>query len=149
MAVETLTIISYLVVLGLFASILLPEKTHYTVTGFILIALGVLPLLFSKGLLPFDPNQFPVVNFAVYFVTVLAGKDLFRAGFEEDQNKLRWPTMLLGIFLILFTSVPTLHKMEVIGWDFPVWPQMIDNVIYMVAGVFLIISAFTLLHEYK
>lgn len=142
---EVAQLISYIVVLLLFASLLLPKKTHYTVSGGTMFLVGLLPILTNNGIIDFDINNFPVINFVIYFLVMLAGKDLFRAGWEEEGSNLRWPSIGLGLFLIIFMSIPTLHKMEIIGWKLPEYHYLIDSAIYISSGVFLIIGVFTLL----
>lgn len=146
MAEILITILSIILVILLFLSILLPKKIHYILSGVTLLVLGVLPVLHDHGIIGVDINQFPIANFVIYFLVVNAGKELFKEGFEE-QSKLKYPTMFLGVFLIIFTTIPTLNKLGVTEFVMPAYPKIIDSVLYIVCGVFLIVGAFTLLRD--
>ena len=148
MAAElVMSIISIVVVIGLFALMILSKRLHYAAGALLLLAVGILNLLFEFQVIDFDINQFPVVHFAVYFMIILAGKDLLKAGVKEEQPWLKWPSISLGIILIIMTTIPTLYKFKVISFTFPEYSPIIDSVIYSISGAFLLIAVFTLLGE--
>jgi hypothetical protein len=138
-------IISVVVVIGMFALMVISKKLHYIVGGLVLIGVGIITLLFEMGRIDIDLGEFPIVNFAVYFMIVFAGKDLLKEGFKEKDSPLKWPSIILAIVLIVITTLPTLKKMKVIDWALPEYPPLIDAIIYMVSGVFLLIGLFTIL----
>ena len=75
---------------------------------------------------------------------VFAGKDLFKEAFKEKDSKLKWPSFGLGILLLASVTIPQLHKAEIIDFWFA-YPPFVDYALYILAGVFLIVGAFTLL----
>lgn len=126
-------------------TMLINKKLHYFTSGLTLITIGVLPILHNAGIMEFDLGQFPILNFVVYFLVVLAGKDLLKEGFKEKSSSMKIPSIVLGAFLIIMNTIPTLNTFEVIEWTLPAYPPIIDHIIYIVSGIFLIIGIFTIL----
>ena len=140
--VDIVTTVTLVVLLLL---LVLPKKVHYTMSGIILIFLGLLPFLYEYQYITFDYTQYPVLDFVIYFIFVIAGKDLFKEGIEEDKsNFLKYPSIVLGLFLIVFTSIPKLYKLHVIPFTLPEYPFILDSILYIVCGVFLLIGVVTL-----
>ncbi|MBU0615813.1 MAG: hypothetical protein KJ601_07005 [Nanoarchaeota archaeon] len=135
---------SVVVVILIFATLLLSKKLHYFVAGLTLIAIGSLGYMYENGMTTFNIDSLPVLNFAAYFFVLFAGKDLLIEGFKEKENPMKWPSLILAIVLILFTTVNTLHKMSVIDIYLD-YPPIVSHVIYIISGLFLIIGIFTLL----
>ena len=138
-------VVSVVLVILLLASMIFSKKLHYFLGGVILVAVGVVTILFEGGFMSLDVTKFPIVNFAVYFMIVFAGKDLLKEGIKEQASVLKWPSIILGILLVVMTTLPTLKKTKVIDWALPKYPAVIDGGIYVVAGILLIIGVFTLL----
>ena len=138
-------IVSVVIVLIMFAAMIFSKRLHYFIGGVILIAVGVVTILFEVGVLKIDLTKFAIVNFAVYSMIVFAGKDLIKEGFKENESVLKWPSIIMGFLLIAMTTLPTLTKLKVIDWALPKYPPVIDAGIYITAGVLLIIGVFTLL----
>jgi len=120
------------------------KKIHYFFSGSTLIALGILPILYDMEVIGLDITLYPIFNFAAYFFVVLAAKDLFKESFKEKESTLKWPSLILAISLLVLTTIPTLNKMHVIEFVLN-YPKIIDHILYLVCGLFLIISIFTLL----
>lgn len=137
-------ILSIIIVILLFLSLLLPKKIHYFVSGLTLMSLGGLPLLYDLGIVKINITEYPVINYAAYFLVVLASKDLLVEGFKEKQSPLRIPSIVLALTLLLLTSLPTLNKLEVIDFVLK-YPPLIDQILYIICGIFLIIGIFTIL----
>ncbi|MBW2992000.1 hypothetical protein KY345_02160 [Candidatus Woesearchaeota archaeon] len=137
-------IISMSVVALLFLSLLLPKKIHYFASGLTLISLGALPLLYDLKFIGINIAEYPVINYAAYFLVVLAAKDLLIEGFKEKESPLRIPSIILALTLLLLTSLPTLNKLRAIDFVLE-YPPLIDQILYMLCGLFLIIGIFTIL----
>ncbi len=145
---ELMDLVTVGALLFLLLLMVLPKKVHYAMSGVILIVLGVLPFLVVGGIEVIDVSEYPITRFVLYFIIVIAGKDLFKEGFEEDsKNILKYPSMILGIGLIVFSSIPTLYKFQVIPWTLPIYDPLIDSILYIVSGIFLLIGIFTLLKD--
>jgi hypothetical protein len=98
----------------------------------------------TNGLIAFNVDEYPILHYAAYFFIAFAAKDLFKEAFKEKESILKIPSMIFAIFLLFFTAIPTLHKLGVIDFTLPQLP-LINNIIYIVSGVFLIIGIFTLM----
>ncbi len=145
MVIELIDILTGFTLVFLLLMLVLPKKIHYSLSGVILIILGSIPILNLLKYSNFNLSEFPVLDFVVYFIIVVAGKDLFKAGVEEEKrNILKFPSMILGLFMITLTSIPKLYKLGVIPWNLPPYPAILDSILYIICGVFLIIGIFTL-----
>lgn len=143
------SIVTILVVIALFVPMLFSRRLHYALGGIILLAIGTLTILFESGKTGFDVGEYPILHYAVYFFIVLAGKDLLKEGFKEKESVLKYPSIVLGIVLVVLTTIPTLNKLHVIDWAIPKYSPIIDGILYIVSGVFLLVGIFTLFAEHK
>lgn len=139
--------ISVIVVIILIASMILPRKLHFFFNGLVLITLGVMPILKNAGTITFDVNKVPIISYMIYFIVVLAGKELIKEGFHGEKGVMRYASITLAIFIITITTIPTLYKTGAISFTLPNFPPMINNVIYIITGVMLIAGVFTLIKE--
>jgi 4-amino-4-deoxy-L-arabinose transferase-like glycosyltransferase len=145
---EIFMILIYAVVIFLlFLTMVMKKKVHYAISGLMLILLGVLPILYNNRIIDFNIESFSIMKFIAYFFVLFAARDLFKEGFQEENIKLKIPTMLFAIALLIFTTIPTLNNMNVLVIDLPNYPPMVDYVIYIISGIFLIFGMFTLIQE--
>jgi hypothetical protein len=142
-----LNIISAIIVIGLFVIHIFSKKVHYFISGISLILIGLLDILFIYYIIDFDINTLPAIAFALYFILFFAGKDLFVESIKEDNNSLKYFTLIIAILIILLTTIPTLSKFGVINFNLPDYPNIVDSIINIVAGITLIIGTFILLHD--
>ena len=146
MEITLVGVVTVVAVVMLLLLLLLPKKIHYFLSGVVLLALGTLPVLFDYGFISFDYRQFPVLDFVTYFIVVIAGKDLFKEGIEEDtKNILKYPSIVLGLVLIAYISVPKLYKLKAIPWTFPEQMYFVEIGLLLISGIILIIGAVTIL----
>jgi len=138
-----LHIVSIVVVILLILSMFLTKRVHYFFSGTVLLILGILPILREYGVIGIDINEFPIVNFVIYFLILLAGKDLLKEGIKEEREILKYPSIILGVVLIALTTIPTLNKLHVIEFVLE-YPPIVDSVLYIISGIFLIIGVFTI-----
>ena len=139
-----MSITSIVVVLALIGSLLLPKKIHYAFNGIVLMLLGILPFMYRAGMIRFDITAIPVVNYVVAFIIVIAGRELIMEGIKEEKKAVKYPSIIVGLVIIILTTIPVLFSMGAIGFNIPPYPPIINNVIYVVAGIFMIIGIFTL-----
>ena len=121
------------------------HKFHYAFGGLILIAIGVLTILFELGITSLDANEFPIVRFAIYLLIAFAAKDLLVEGFKEKESSLKYPSIILAIILIIITTIPILNEYDFTSFVIPEYSPIIDGVLYTISGLFLFIGTFTLL----
>lgn len=135
------------IILLLFLTMVIKKKLRYAISGLFLISLGVLPILYNNEIISFDIGEFSIIRFIAYFFVIFAAKDLFKEGFTEKNIKLKIPTMIFAILLIIFTTIPTLNSMNILAINIPDYPVMIDYMIYIISGLFLIVGIFALIED--
>tara|TARA_Y100000310_G_scaffold345465_1_gene465289 strand:- start:7467 stop:7940 length:474 start_codon:yes stop_codon:yes gene_type:complete len=157
MVAELSIIVTIVAIIFLLLLLILPKKIGYALAGITLIILGLIPLFDALGYISFTMQDYPILDFMIYFIVVIAGKDLFKEGFKEGSNTgtknlssyIKWPSIFLGLFLIAFTSIPKLYKYHVISWTIPNYPPIFDVAVYVISGFFLIIGVFTIFDKPK
>lgn len=148
-------IVTIVAIIFLVLLLILPKKISYALAGVTLIILGLVPLFEALNYINFNMHDFPVLDFMIYFIVLISGKDLFKEGVKENSNSgtktlssyLKWPSIILGFFLIAFTSIPKLYNHHVISWTIPSYPPIFDVIIYVTCGIFLIIGVFTIFND--
>jgi hypothetical protein len=135
------TFVSLIIVAALFLTMVIPKMVRYIVNGLALLSIGVLTLLFNYGYIQFNIGNYPIFNYAVFFLTVFAGKRLLKDGFVSQEKHIKFPSIIFGISIIVITTVPTLHKLGVIDFVLT-YPSVINHFLYVIAGIVLIIGAF-------
>lgn len=86
-----INIISAVVVVLVFATMVLTKKIHYFTSGLMLVSLGVLSVLSEFQIIGFNILKLPVFNYAAIFLITFAGKDLLKEGFKEKTSALKYP----------------------------------------------------------
>ena len=142
-------VISIAIVIILFLSLAFSRKLHYFMGGLTLIVLGAMPILYDYKIIGIDINDYPVLNFAVYFTVVFAAKDLFKESMREKGGVIRWLSLIMAILLIVVSTLPTLYMMDVVSFNLPDFSSIIYNIMYIIAGVFLLVGIFTLVEEHR
>ena len=142
--ITPMDVVSGVIVAILFSTLLFSKKLHYFASGLFLVLLGVLPILYDYGKISLDVYSFPIYHYAAIFLILFAGKDLLREGWREKQSMLRWPSLLLAVIMIASVTIPKLHNMGAISFALD-YPPIVDHVLYIAAGLFLIVGIFTLL----
>jgi len=137
-------IISGVIVVLVFSTLMFPKKIHYLTSGLMLISLGALQILNNMGYIGLDITRFPVFNYAAIFLITFAGKDLLKEGFKEKQSALKYPSMILAVVIVALTYWPSLKNAGVVSFSLT-YPPIFDSILLIVSGVFLIIGVFTLL----
>ena len=145
---DILVILVYVGIIALlFLTMVINKKVHYAISGTFLLALGILPILYNNGIINFNITEFSIMRFIAYFFVIFAAKDLFKEGFQEENLKLKIPTMLFAIFLLIFTTIPTLNNMNILIIDMPTYPDILNYIIYIISGLFLLIGIFALVGD--
>jgi hypothetical protein len=156
MSTEPHLVFTVITLICLLILLVLPKKISYALSGVILIVLGIIPLFDALNYINLDLNNYPVLDFVIYFIIIIAGKDLFKEGVKESSGKgvsngistyLKYPSIFLGLLLMVITSIPKLYKFHVISWTIPTYPLILDVILYVVSGIFLIIGVFTIFNK--
>jgi hypothetical protein len=132
------TIVILLILVGTF---ILPKRARRGVHGLILLFLGFVPLLYSLNVINFTFGEAGIIKYVVAVVVVFTARSLIIEGMQEEGT-LRWISIILGIFIILLTAIPALHKLGALTFTIPEYPAIIDHIVYIIASVFLFIGMF-------
>lgn len=148
-------IITFVAIIFLVLLIILPKKIGYALAGIVLIILGLFPLFHALHYISFDLHEYPILDFLIYFIIAISGKDLFKEGLKEKMNNsffskyVKFPSIFFGLFIIVLTTIPKLYKHHVIDWTIPSYPPIFDVVLYVVCGIFLLLGVFSLFDDPK
>ncbi|MBU2561825.1 MAG: hypothetical protein KKD17_06005 [Nanoarchaeota archaeon] len=135
---NTVTILFLSVIVGTFA---LPKKIRYVIHGLFLFALGLIPILYTLNVLSFTFGEAGIIKYVVAVVVVFTARSLIMEGVHEE-GPMRWVSIISGIIIIILVTVPTLHKLGALTFTIPEYPQIIDQVIYIIASILLFIGIF-------
>lgn len=144
--VDLQLVVSLFIVVLLFLSLLLPRRVKYFLYGVVLFCLGALVFLYDFKKIFFDVSSYPIFYFVTFSLVVMAGKDLFVEGFRQKDNAFKKPIIFLSIIIIVLTTVPNLNKLGVTEFVIN-YPPIIDPLLYLLSGVFLILGATFLFRE--
>jgi len=142
-----MSIISIVVVIILLASLFLTKKLRYVFNGVILLLMGILPMLYNARIISFNVESIPILKYVLILTITIAGKELAKEGFREQNKLVKYPSIALGIVIIIFTTVPALYSMGAIGFTIPYFPPAINYWLYIAAGILMFVGVFTLAKE--
>ncbi|HDP73894.1 MAG TPA: hypothetical protein ENN46_02980 [Candidatus Woesearchaeota archaeon] len=142
-------VIPLAVVAFLISTLVFPKKLRFFIASAILLSVGLVGILYENWIVTFRLDKLALVNFAVSFMIIIAGKEHLMESFREKSNPLRVPSLILALALILLTTMPTLHSMGIIDFMLPDYPSVINSYLYVVCGIFLFLGIFLLPNEEK
>ena len=121
-----------------------PRDTISFVTGLLLVAFGILPLLTKWGFIKFTVPF--IGNLAIevlIWIAAIGGMYVILDGFiEPPAHSLHWILILVGLILLVVGLVPILHNFGIIGLNIPLG-DTIYRIIITVEGVLLVIGGLT------
>lgn len=132
------TIVILLILVGTFA---LPKKIRYGVHAIFLLFLGIIPLLYSLQIISFTFGDAGIIKYVVAVVVVFTGRSLIAEGVKEE-GKLRWVSIISGIIVIILAVTPRLYELGALTFTIPEYPELIDNIVYIVAAILLTMGIF-------
>lgn len=115
------------------------------ILGVILIALGLIPLLNTWGIIGFAlPGGILglILGIAPWIIAIV-GVFLLVEGFLED-DAMRMITIIVALTIIGAGLIPILHSFGILGFTIPFLTPMILKIIFVVEGLFLAIAAFAM-----
>ena len=136
--------VSLLVIFVLILTNMLTKKLHYFVGGVMLITLGTVPLLYENYVIDFHATQYKIFHYAAYALIGFATHDLFSEGLKEKTSSLKYPTLVFASVFLIVKFIELLHSLDIIPFKVN-YPPVVDHIIYIVAGVLLLVGIFTLL----
>lgn len=122
-----------------------PNNWISLILGFLLTALGLIPILNNLGVIGFALPGFMTGLFGSLFALfVIAGGGaylLIDSFFEDDA--IFWITFVTSIAIIGLGIIPILSKFGVIGLNFS-YAELIYQIIYVIEGFLLVVAAFVM-----
>jgi uncharacterized membrane protein YozB (DUF420 family) len=139
-----MSVLSLVIVIALVGSLMLPKKLHYVFNGIVLILMGVMPMMYNARIISINIESMAIVQYMLTFIIVVAGRELIKEGIKEENKMMKWASILVGVFIITFTTIPALYAMGAIGFTMPNFPPELNYGLYITAGIFMLVGVFTL-----
>lgn len=120
-----------------------PKSMPSVLIGLILLALGGIPLLSLMGIIAFTLPTFltGIVSAIVLWLLAVGGLYLIIESFWEFDEPIGKVALLVGLIILAAGLIPLLQQFGIIGFGLPIGP-ILYNIIFVVEGILLIISAF-------
>ncbi len=120
-----------------------PKTVANLIVGFLILALGIIPLLNGWGVIGFTLPGFlsGIVMKIVHYIIAALGLWLLIDAFMEDSH-MRMITLLVALAVLAVGIIPLLNTFGVIGFTIPFLTVALYNIIFVIEGIFLIIAAF-------
>jgi hypothetical protein len=121
-----------------------PRKIGSLVLGFLMLALGVIPLLHNMNVIGFTIPGLP--EMVLWVLALVAGILLFWDGFSEAMGAFGMMQMVmfasyaLAIASLALGIVPILYNMQVISFSFGTVGTAIIHMLFTIDGLLLIIG---------
>jgi len=135
-------IIALAAVIGLVLIEIIPEKPQRIMWGIMLLILGLVPVIFMMNWIAIDIFSYPLTGFVAMFIAIVAGEMLFTEGLKEANIALKILSTVMGLIIIIVTSIPWLADFNAISFQLPPYSPVIDFSIYLIAGILTIIGGF-------
>lgn len=120
-----------------------PRKPLSLISGFLFLALGLIPLLKSWGVIGFNLPVSPVGIF-LWILATVAGIILLWDAIGENmavmgmQQQVRIATLIIGLAMLAIGLIPILHSFGAIGFNIPPIADTIKNILFAIVGFLLI-----------
>lgn len=120
-----------------------PRKPLSLISGFVFLALGLIPLLNQFGVIGFNLPLSPVGIF-LWIIATAGGIILLWDALGENmammglQQQIRIATLVIGLAMLAMGIIPILNSVGVIGFNIPPIADTIKNVLFVVVGSLLL-----------
>ncbi len=120
-----------------------PRKPLSLISGFIFLALGLIPLLNKFGAIGFNLPMSPVGIF-LWILATAGGIILLWDAIGENmaimgiQQQVRIATLVVGLAMLALGVIPILNSMGAIGFTIPPIAETIRNILFAVVGLLLL-----------
>jgi len=114
------------------------------IVGFVLMVLGIIPLLNSWGVIQFSLPGFlnSLLAVAALYIISAGGFYLLIDGFLEWGNPMAWLTFVVALVVLVLGTIPLLNQFGVVSFTIPYLNMTIYQIIFTIEGFFLFIGAF-------
>ena len=114
------------------------------IVGIIILVLGLIYILNKFNVISFSIPTFP--QMVLWVLTIIGGIFLIFDAITEGSNFSSISKMLMiisfviAILIIALSLIPLLNNLTIISFQLPEIAQLIESIIYVLAGFFLIIG---------
>jgi hypothetical protein len=134
-------VVTVVVLLALVSTFLIPKKIRHVVHSIMLLTIGLFPLLYHLGVLPFTFGEAGIVKYAVTFIVAMAAKDLI-ADALKIEGPMRYVVIVLGSTIVILAAIPSLFALGALTFTLPEYPSIVDNILHIIVGVTLFVTIF-------
>ena len=116
--------------------------------GFILLALGVIPLLEGWGFIGFGLPGFLttiVGSFVPFIIAAVALFLIIEAFLEDISSGMGMITAIVGVIVLVLGVIVALNSLGIIGFGIPFLTMTIYNIIFIILAILAIIGAFVMM----
>lgn len=119
-----------------------PRKPLSLISGFVFLALGLIPLLNSWGVIGFSFSL--PLGIIFWIVALVGGIILLWDAIGENmavmgmQQQVRIATAIVGLVMLAIGLIPILNGMGAIAFNIPPMAEMIKNILFTVVGALLL-----------
>lgn len=112
--------------------------------GFVLMVLGIIPLLNSWGVISFALPGFltSFIAVAALYIISAGGFYLLIDGFLEWGNPMAWLTFVVALIVLVLGIIPLLNQFSLVTFTIPYLNLTLYYIIFTIEGFFLFIGAF-------
>lgn len=112
--------------------------------GFVLLVLGIIPLLNGWGVISFALPSFltSLIAIAALYIISAGGFYLLIDGFLEWGNPMAWLTFVVALIVLAIGTIPLLNQYGAVTFTVPFLNLTVYYIIFTVEGFFLFIGAF-------
>ncbi|MBI2137127.1 hypothetical protein HYU12_01265 [Candidatus Woesearchaeota archaeon] len=120
-----------------------PRQPISILLGLAFLALGIVPLLKSFGVVDFS---IPAPAGMVLWILAAAGGlvllwDAMSEKMPGGESTLKTASLLAGLIVLAFGIIPILNNAGMIGFSIPDFGEMVINILFTVVGLLLVYGA--------
>ncbi|MBL7051079.1 hypothetical protein ISS04_02845 [Candidatus Woesearchaeota archaeon] len=110
------------------------------ILGLLIFAMGIFPLLNKFGVIDFNLPYTPV-GIVLEILLTVGGIYLMIMGFMEDEDFIKWVSIIAGIIVAVMGVIPLLANFG-ISIAIPFLGFLYSPILYVIVGLIMIIGAF-------
>lgn len=123
-----------------------PRDTISFVIGLILTAFGIIPVLFTLGMISFNLPAFLGLpgNILIWLIAAGGAYVVIDGFVEPPHHALHWFLIIAGLVLLAVGLIPILHTFNVIGFTIPFLDNMVVyHILVTLEGLLLVVGGLT------
>lgn len=120
-----------------------PTSIISLILGFILLALGLIPILNTWGVIGFGLPGFlsGILQGIIIYIVAAAGAWLLINGFLEDDAP-RWITLAIAGLVLIMAIIPILNQFGIIGFGLGFLTYNVFLYVFVVEGLLMVLFPF-------